>query len=142
MASLIQKTAYKEGVGEVLAGGAFATAEFFGDPDTAPTVKNISIQNADPRAEPAWGLVNSVESFGGAVHVWVYPTLVKCFESLGVKTIYHDGLDPERIAGRVYAKQLEVAVLDSLGVCASSSLAFSQEDYAEGFEAFYGMSFR
>jgi len=138
MASLVERVADKEEVGEVLAEGAFETAKSFGDADAAPSVKKISIQNADPRAEHAWGLVNAVENFGGAAHVWVYPQLVKSFQSLGVETIHDDNPDAEKLAERVYVKQTQVAVLDSLGVCAFSALAFTWQDYAEGFTSFYG----
>ncbi|MDW8062567.1 MAG: aldehyde ferredoxin oxidoreductase C-terminal domain-containing protein [Candidatus Caldarchaeum sp.] len=139
MSELVEKTARGEDLGQVFAHGAAYTAKFFGDEYFAPSVKNISIQNTDPRAEQAWGLINAVESFGGGVHVWVYPTIVKSFENLGVKTIYYTSQSINEIAETVYQKQVQVAMLDSLGVCAFSNLVFEVQDYVDGVSAFYGV---
>ncbi|GBC68343.1 putative oxidoreductase YdhV [archaeon HR01] len=138
MCSLIRQTAYGEDVGAVLGQGAYQTAKAFGEPDAAPSVKNISIQNTDPRAEPAWGLINAVESFGGATHVWVYPRLLRSFVRLGVDTIYGENPTSERAAEQVYREQIFVAALDSLGVCAFSSLSFGVGEYVEGLNALTG----
>jgi aldehyde:ferredoxin oxidoreductase len=94
--------------------------------------RGISIQSADPRVEHAWGLLNAVESFGGAAQICVYPRLIKSFQ-----TIY----DNRRVnlAEKVYAAQVRVAALDSLGVCAFSSLVFQEADYIEGVKLFYGI---
>lgn len=137
---LIRQTATGENIGAILAHGAFLTAKTFGDDYLAPSVKNISIQNTDPRVENAWGLVNAVESFGGGVHIWVYPEIVKSFKKLGIETIFDDEPTPTQVAERVYRKQAEVAALDSLGVCAFSKLALTPKDYVEGLAAVYGHS--
>ncbi|MEM4328542.1 MAG: aldehyde ferredoxin oxidoreductase C-terminal domain-containing protein [Candidatus Caldarchaeum sp.] len=138
MASLIELTARREGLGDVLAGGAYQTAKVFNNEYAAPTVKNVSIQNADPRVEHAWGLINAVEAFGGGVHVWVYPSLVKSFEKIGLQSVFAGASSQEELALRVYRKQAEVAALDSLGVCAFSRIAFTPKDYVEGLSALYG----
>jgi aldehyde:ferredoxin oxidoreductase len=105
----------------------------FNNPDASPSVKGISVQNADPRAEPAWGFINAVESFGGGVHIWVYPRLIRSFEELNVNTIYQDNSSTEQdIAEKVYLEQVLVAAADSLGVCAFSRLAFTPTDYVDG----------
>jgi aldehyde:ferredoxin oxidoreductase len=138
MCSLIKKTAYGADVGVILGGGAYQTAKAFGDPDAAPSVKSISIQNTDPRAEHAWGLINAVESFGGAAHVWVYPWLLRSFGKLGIETIYFLNVDSQAIVEQVYSKQVFVAALDSLGVCAFSGLSFGLGEYIAGLEALTG----
>ncbi|MDW8360603.1 MAG: aldehyde ferredoxin oxidoreductase C-terminal domain-containing protein, partial [Candidatus Caldarchaeum sp.] len=127
MSKLIDQTARLEGLGSVLAQGAYQTAKTFNEEYLAPTVKNISIQNADPRVEHAWGLINAVEPFGGGVHIWVYPNIVKSFEKFGVQTIFDGDPSEEEIAKLVYEKQAEVAALDSLGVCAFSRLSLSPQ---------------
>ncbi|MEM0442720.1 MAG: aldehyde ferredoxin oxidoreductase C-terminal domain-containing protein [Candidatus Caldarchaeum sp.] len=138
MTRLVELTARREGLGEVLAGGAYTTAKAFNNEYVAPTVKNISIQNADPRVEHAWGLINAVEAFGGGVHIWVYPNLVKSFEKIGLESVFTGAFTEEELALRVYRKQAEVAALDSLGVCAFSRIAFTPRDYVEGLSALYG----
>jgi aldehyde:ferredoxin oxidoreductase len=87
--------------------------------------------------EHAWGLLNAVESFGGAAQICVYPRLIKSFQTIGIETIY----DNRRVnlAEKVYAAQVRVAALDSLGVCAFSSLVFQEADYIEGVKLFYGI---
>ncbi|MCS7117722.1 MAG: hypothetical protein NZ957_02925 [Thaumarchaeota archaeon] len=139
MAELIVSMSSEAGVGRVLAMGAHRTAELYGDVDAAPTVKGITVQNTDPRAEPAWGLINAVESYGGAAHIWVYPTLIRSFGDLGIETVYSDLPDYDVLAARVHAKRVEVAWLDSLGVCAFSRIALDGRDYAEGYSALYGV---
>lgn len=141
MAELIEKTARNEEGFEIFGFGAHYVAKVLGDEYYAPSVKNISIQNTDPRAEIAWGLVNAVESFGGGVHIWVYPSLIKSFEDLGVQTIYKGEPSFEELASRIYRRQVEVAGLDSLGVCAFSSLALNLQDYVDGLTAFHGVKF-
>ncbi|MEM0441246.1 MAG: aldehyde ferredoxin oxidoreductase C-terminal domain-containing protein [Candidatus Caldarchaeum sp.] len=139
MAQLIEETARGENLATIIGNGAYYAAKAFGDTYYAPTVKNISIQNTDPRAEPAWGLVNAVENFGAGVHIWVYPTLIKSFEKIGIQTIYRDTQTSDEIASKVYQKQVEVAALDSLGVCAFSKLALETNDYVEGVSGFFGV---
>ena len=48
------------------------------------SVKGISIQNVDPRPEPAWGLLNATESLGAAAHIWTYGDLVYAMREVGV----------------------------------------------------------
>ena len=51
------------------------------------SVKGISIQNVDPRPEPAWGLLNATESLGAAAHIWTYGDLVYAMHDVGVKPV-------------------------------------------------------
>jgi len=133
MRKLLHDMAYSIGVGAVLGRGAHETTIYYNNPDASPSVKGISIQNTDPRVEPAWGLINAVESFGGAAHIWVYPRLIGSFEELGMYTIYSEGpLSEQDVAEKVYLEQVGVAAADGLGVCAFSRLAFTPSDYAAG----------
>jgi len=141
MCKMIYMMAYGVDVGEILCKGGYHTATAYGDHEIAPAVKGITIQNTDPRVEHAWGLVNAVESFGGAAHIWVYPTIIKSFKGLGIPTIYDVGENIESIAKGVYKRQITVAYLDSLGVCAFSNLAFNQEDYAYTLQTVFGHKF-
>ncbi|HID05397.1 MAG TPA: hypothetical protein EYH45_05515 [Candidatus Caldiarchaeum subterraneum] len=128
----------EEGLGEVLSYGACRAAEDLGCPELSMSVKGITIQNTDPRVEPAWGLLNAVESFGGAVHIWVYGQLIQSLAKLGVDVRIRDFNDAWEVASESYRKQVEVAVLDSLQVCAFSSYAIPLETLAGALEAMLG----
>jgi aldehyde:ferredoxin oxidoreductase len=52
---LIEQTGAGVGAGEALRLGTSRAAELLGAPDLAMSVKGISLQNCDPRPEPAWG---------------------------------------------------------------------------------------
>jgi aldehyde:ferredoxin oxidoreductase len=130
MVELIQSTAARRGVGELLGMGAAEAAARLGAPALSMSVKGITIQNTDPRAEPAWGLLNATENFGGAVHIWVYGKLVYGLRDAGVEVVVGPHDTAADLAQRVKRGQDLVALLDSLQVCAFSSYAFALEDYA------------
>ncbi|MEM4495367.1 MAG: aldehyde ferredoxin oxidoreductase C-terminal domain-containing protein [Candidatus Caldarchaeum sp.] len=140
MCRFIYEAGYGGVVGEILGKGAAYTARYHGAEELAPSVKNISIQNADPRAEKAWGVINAVENFGAGCHIWVYPNLVQSFRQYNIPTIFDNDASEEIIANRIYRKQAEVAALDSLGVCAFSRLVFDIRDYLDGLETVYGQN--
>jgi aldehyde:ferredoxin oxidoreductase len=141
MAELLGLTAVREGIGAVIAEGADALASRLGYPGKAVTVKGATIQNTDPRVEPAWGLINAVEAYGGAAHIWVYGDLVKSLEAVGVPQLIGDHGDPREVAAKTAYKQRLVAALDSLQVCAFSSYALAPEDYAIALKAVTGAEF-
>lgn len=138
MCRLIHETGHGGELGVILGHGAAYTARHYGAEELAPSVKNISIQNADPRAEKAWGVINAVENYGAGCHIWVYPNLIQSFRKIGIQTIFDNDASEEIIATCIYRKQCEVAALDSLGVCAFSRLVFDIRDYLDGFDAVYG----
>jgi aldehyde:ferredoxin oxidoreductase len=131
MIELIHDIGAQQGLGQVLSGGVTSAALTFGAPGLAMSVKGISLQNVDPRPEPAWGLLNATESFGSAAHVWTYADLVTALADAGVRPLVSPNSTPREIASAVRYRQDLVAVLDSLTSCAFSSYAFSLEDYAE-----------
>ncbi|HKQ30770.1 MAG TPA: aldehyde ferredoxin oxidoreductase family protein [Burkholderiales bacterium] len=132
MIELITETGVRRGRGGLLWHGASALARQLGAPGLAPAVKGITMQNCDPRPEPAWGLLNATETFGSAVHIWSYGPLVYGLRSVGVEPTVHPGSTPLEIAQAVKQRQDLVAVLDSLTACTFSSYACTAEDYAEG----------
>ncbi len=123
VARFIADVAGAKGIGDVFAEGALRAAEVLGARWLAVEVKGITIQNADPRAEPAWGLINAVENFGGAAHIWVYGPIVRAFGALGVGQYIRDFGDPSDAARGVARRQVEVAGLDAAQVCAFSTYA-------------------
>jgi aldehyde:ferredoxin oxidoreductase len=132
MVELIKQTGERRGLGELLWMGALPMARQLGAPELAPAVKGITMQNCDPRPEPAWGLLNATETFGSAVHIWSYGDLVYGLHSVGVTPVVAPSSTAPEIARAVKARQDLVAVLDSLTACTFSSYALSVEDYAEG----------
>jgi aldehyde:ferredoxin oxidoreductase len=138
MIALIDEIGTGRGVGRVLNRGVAAAAMAFDAPELAMSVKGISLQNVDPRPEPAWGLLNATESFGSAAHVWTYADLVMGLADAGVEPLVTPASTPREIASAVRDRQDLVAVLDSLTSCAFSSYAFTLEDYADAMALMTG----
>jgi aldehyde:ferredoxin oxidoreductase len=132
MVELIKQTGVRHELGELLWMGAPALARRLGAPELAPAVKGITMQNCDPRPEPAWGLLNATETFGSAAHIWSYGDLVYGLHTVGVKPLVTPQSTTAEIAAAVKGRQDLVAMLDSLTACTFSSYALSLEDYAEG----------
>lgn len=138
MTSLIWGMAFKKGLGGVMAMGCEEASRRLGGLDYSMSVKGITIQNTDPRVEPAWGLLNATENFGGAAHIWVYADLVYSMRHVGIKPLVRrDGRAREIALGVVWRQNL-VALLDSLQVCAFSSYALTLNDYHRALEAVTG----
>jgi aldehyde:ferredoxin oxidoreductase len=131
MIALIEETAARRGLGELLWLGGAAMARALGAPELAPAVKGITMQNCDPRPEPAWGLLNATETAGSAAHIWSYADLVYGLRAVGVEPRVSPESTPHAIASAVKERQDLVALLDSLGCCTFSRYALSLEDWAE-----------
>ena len=131
MIELIRHTGAEQGIGEVLARGTHRAAAELGVPELSMTVKGISLQNVDPRPEPAWGLLNATETLGGAAHIWTYADLVSGMREAGVSPLVNERSTAREVAEAVWSRQNQVAVLDSLTSCAFASYAFTADDYAE-----------
>lgn len=129
-ATLTQQVGMQDGEWSRLGLGAAGAAKSLGLDSLAMSVKGISIQNVDPRPEPAWGLLNATEGLGAAAHIWTYGDLVYAMRDVGVEPIVMPESTPGEIAERVKHKQDLVAALDAMTICAFSSYAFSTEDYA------------
>ncbi|MEM3800018.1 MAG: aldehyde ferredoxin oxidoreductase family protein [Thermoprotei archaeon] len=141
MVELIRLIPTKNGLLGALADGATRLCEALGDPTLSTAVKGITIQNADPRAEYAWGLLNATENTGASSHIWVYPDLIYSFiELLGSRSLvaHTDPTDYVKLASAVKHKQDLVAVLDSLQICAFSSMAYDLEDYVGALNSVTG----
>lgn len=139
---LIEDMAYVRGMGKLLALGAEGAARELKAGYYSMSVKGITIQNADPRVEQGWGLLNSTESFGSASHLWVYADLLYSMRHVGLDPLVTPSSDPSTVAKNVIKKQCTVAVLDSLQVCAFSSYALSIEDYARALNNLTGWGLR
>jgi aldehyde:ferredoxin oxidoreductase len=123
--------------GKLLSEGADFLVRDIGDETLSTAVKGITIQNTDPRVEPAWGLLNATENSGSSLHIWVYPDMIYSFATIrGIMlNIPKDKDDLNGIAETVKRKQDFVAALDSLQVCAFSRMAFEEKDYVDALNA-------
>lgn len=141
MIELIKLIADKRYEGAIFSEGIHGLINYLGDSSLDTSVANITIQNADPRAEPAWGLLNATENTGSSCHIWVYPDLVYSFRNLGMKCLLpNDPNDYGNIAKAVKFKQDLVCVLDSLQMCAFSFMAFDIVDYVDSLNAVTGLN--
>ena len=139
MIDLVRDTAAGRGLGAHLWHGVTGAAARLGAPDLAMSVKGISLQNCDPRAEPAWGLLNATETYGGAAHIWCYGDLVHAMRHIGVRPLVTPDSSPRQIAEAVKYKQDLVAALDSISICAFSSYAYDERDYCDALELIAGI---
>jgi aldehyde:ferredoxin oxidoreductase len=141
MIQLIEWTGTEREIGAVLALGTSVAATRLGRPELGMAVKGISLQNVDPRPEPAWGLLNATENFGGAAHVWTYADLVTGMRDAAVTPLVDAYSTVREVAEAVRYRQDLVAVLDSLTTCAFASYAFTPDDYADALTLLTGEAF-
>jgi aldehyde:ferredoxin oxidoreductase len=137
---LTRQAGMQQGEWSVLGLGAAGAAAKLGFGHLAMSVKGITIQNVDPRPEPAWGLLNATENLGAAAHIWTYGDLVYALNDIGVKPIVNPGSTPVEIAKQVKYKQDLVAALDAMTICAFSSYAYDDADYATALQLLTGES--
>jgi aldehyde:ferredoxin oxidoreductase len=135
---LTRQAGTKKGEWSVLGLGAAGAATKLDFGHLAMSVKDITIQNVDPRPEPAWGLLNATENLGAAAHIWTYGDLVYALHDIGVKPIVNPQSTPSEIATQVKYKQDLVAALDAITICAFSSYAYDDADYATALQLLTG----
>ena len=103
-ATLIRQAGMGQGEWSRLGLGAAGAATSLGLEPLAMSVKGISIQNVDPRPEPAWGLLNATESLGAAAHIWTYGELVYAMHDVGVAPVVSSESTPGRDSGPCQAQ--------------------------------------
>jgi aldehyde:ferredoxin oxidoreductase len=138
MIELIRLAGRRAGMGELLAAGAAGAAERLGAPELAMATKRMSIQNVDPRVEPAWGLLAATDAYGAAAHIWAFADLIDGLETTGVRPIIRRDSPAEAVAAAVVARQDLNAVIDSLTMCVFSTYAYALDDYAEALSIVRG----
>ncbi len=116
--------AYREGIGDKMADGAYRLAESYGHPEYAMTVKKQEIPAYDPRVVQGQGLAYATNNRGGD-HTRAYlisPEVLGIPEKL-------DSQQNEGKAGWVKAFQELTAIIDSAGLCVFTSFALGAADY-------------
>jgi len=138
MVETARMIAYREGIGDVLANGANATAAYFGHPELAMTVKGQGIPAYDPRGIKGMGL-GYATSNRGACHLRGYtPAAEVVGNVLGPSTV----TDPLAWKGKgelVIIFQNVHTVTDCLDVCKFATFAESLDAFAAQYEAMTGV---
>ena len=123
---LVWRTAYRSGIGDELAEGAWRLANKYGAPELAMTVRKQELPAYDPRGAQGHALAYATSNRGGC-HLRAYmispevlgvPTLVDRFETKGKPKLVKEFQDV-------------FAVIDSMVVCKFSSFAIWDQDYAD-----------
>lgn len=138
MVELTEKIARREGLGDIMAEGANATAKHFGHPELAMTCKNQGIPAYDPRGIKGMGL-GYATSNRGACHLRGYtPAAEVVGNVLGPSTV----ADPLAWQGKGEMNvifQNVHAVTDCLDVCKFATFAESLDSFAAQYEAMTGV---
>lgn len=134
MTDLVDATAMREGIGDVLAEGCLRVARHFGHPEVAMQVRGQAIPAYDPRGMKGMGL-GYATSNRGACHLRGYSPA----SELGVI-----GLKTDPLAWKGKGELLKLlqdihAFSDSLDLCKFSAFAEGADDYAAQYAAIVGI---
>jgi len=125
MVEAARKAGYREGVGDLLALGAYRLAEKYGHPELAMTSKKQEYPAYDPRAIQGIGL-NYATSNRGGCHVRGYTVAA---EVVGVP----QPMDPHAREGKAAITKMFqdlTAMVDSTGLCLFVTFALTPENIA------------
>ena len=139
MVALAEKIGQREGLGKIMGEGANPTAEHFGHPELAMTVKGQGIPAYDPRGIKGIGL-GYATSNRGACHLRAYSPA----SELGVMpfgTLKTDPLAWEGKGGLIKIFQDIHAFSDSMDLCKFSAFAMGTDEYAQQYSAMTGVPF-
>jgi aldehyde:ferredoxin oxidoreductase len=134
---LVQMTASRQGMGDILAEGAQRLAESMGCPESAMTVKGLELPAYDPRASYTQAL-GYMTSPTGACHLRGGYAVSLAFFG-GTKEIPRFSLLQSPIAIR-NMQNLGI-IQDSLGICRFTGFAFSTEPWARMVSGLTGADF-
>ena len=134
---LARDTAYRRGIGDLLAEGSFRLANRFGHPELSMTVKRLEIPGYDPRASFTQAL-GYMTSPTGACHLRGGYAVSLAFFG-GTKEIPRFSLLQSPIAVR--NMQNKGILQDSLGVCRFTGFAFDTGPWARMMTGVTGMDF-
>jgi aldehyde:ferredoxin oxidoreductase len=139
MTRAVEMIARRQGLGDVMANGADATARHFGHPELAMTVKGQGIPAYDPRGLKGMG-IGYATSNRGACHLRAYTPAAE----LGVMPFGSLKVDPLEWKGKgelVKVFQDVHAFSDSMDLCKFSAFAQGVDEYAAQYSAMVGVPF-
>jgi aldehyde:ferredoxin oxidoreductase len=138
MVELAQKIAHREGIGNVMAEGANATAQHFGHPELAMTVKGQGVPAYDPRGIKAMGL-GYATSNRGACHLRGYTPAAEVIGNVLGPTTITDPLAWKGKGELTIIFQNVHTVTDCLDLCKFATFAESLDTFAAQYEAITGV---
>jgi len=133
---LVEKTAYRQGIGNLLAEGSYRLAEHYGHPELSMSVKKQEMPAYEPRTLQGIGL-NYATSNRGGCHVRGYMTSP---EILGIP----EKLDPAVIEGKpAVCKTFQdlTAAVDASGFCLFTTFGIGAEIIANVLSAATGIDY-
>ncbi|MEM4678276.1 MAG: aldehyde ferredoxin oxidoreductase C-terminal domain-containing protein, partial [Acidilobaceae archaeon] len=133
LVELVWRTAYRSGIGDDLAEGAFRLAKKYGAPELAMTVRGQELPAYDPRGAKGHGLAYATSNRGGC-HLRAYMIAP---EVLGVPQLVNR-FSTEGKGKLVKHFQDVFATLDSLVVCKFVTFAYWSEVLVEQLRAVTG----
>jgi aldehyde:ferredoxin oxidoreductase len=139
MVALAEKVALRQGLGNVMADGANATAKHFGHPELAMTVKGQGIPAYDPRGMKGMGIAYATSN-RGACHLRAYTPAAE----LGVMPYGSLKVDPLEWKGKGKLTMIFQdihAFSDSMDLCKFSAFAMGADEYAQQYAAVVGVPF-
>jgi aldehyde:ferredoxin oxidoreductase len=136
MMEMIEKVAYREGTGNILADGTDAVARYYGYPEIAMTVKGQGIPAYDPRGLKGMGIAYATSN-RGACHLRAYTPA----SELGLIPLRTDPLEWKGKGELTKIFQDLHAFSDSLDLCKFSAFAEGADEYAAQFSAIVGIPY-
>ena len=130
----IWRTAYRHGIGDIMAEGAKKLAEYFGSPDSAIHVKGLELPAYDPRGINSMALSYATSNRGGC-HLRAYAV---SFDVLGAPEKFDPLVVDRRKVELVKYQQDYFSVIDSLVVCKFNTFATDHTDYVGLLQAVTG----
>ncbi len=134
MIAMMEKVAAREGIGDVLANGVNAVAEYVGHSEIAMSCKGQGIPAYDPRGIKGMGIAYATSN-RGACHLRAYTPAVE----LSLIPLTADPLEWKGKGDITKLLQDLHAFSDSLDLCKFSAFAEGAEEYAEQYAAMLGL---
>ena len=133
---LVEKTAYRQGIGDLLSEGSYRLAEHYGHPELSMSVKKQEMPAYEPRTLQGIGLEYATSNRGGC-HVRGYMTSP---EILGIP----EKVDPAVIEGKAgLCKVFQdlTSAVDSTGFCLFTTFGIGGEIIANVLSAGTGLEY-
>lgn len=133
---ILEKIAYRQGLGDQLAEGSLRLAKSYGHPELSMTVKGLEMPAYDPRAMQGQGLLYATSN-RGACHM---RGNMLGLEVLGLPKL----IDRFQVQGKssfVTLHQNSSAAIDSLVICKFTNMGVAEEYFARALSAVTGVSF-
>ncbi|MCP5100329.1 MAG: aldehyde ferredoxin oxidoreductase family protein, partial [Chloroflexi bacterium] len=138
MVDVVEKTAFRKGIGNVLADGAVGTAKHFNHPELAMAVKGQSIPAYDPRGIKGMGIAYATSN-RGACHLRGYTPAAEVVANVLGPAELTDPLAWQGKAELTIIFQNVHTMTDCMNICKFSTFSESLDTFAAQFSAFMGM---